>query len=40
MDVVQKVAAAGSDNKYGAGDGKPKLPLNITSVTVGPVTSG
>ena len=40
MDVVQKVAAAGSDNSYGAGDGKPKLPLNITSVTVGPITGG
>lgn len=40
MDVVQKVAAAGTDNTYGTGDGKPKLPLNITSVTVGPVTSG
>ena len=40
MDVVQKVAAAGSDNSYGAGDGKPKLPLSITSVTVGPVSGG
>jgi len=40
MDVVQKVAAAGADNTYGAGDGKPKLPLKITSVTVGPVASG
>jgi peptidyl-prolyl cis-trans isomerase B (cyclophilin B) len=40
MDVVQKVAAAGADNTFGAGDGKPKLPLNITSVTVGPVAGG
>ena len=40
MDVVQKVAAAGADNTYGAGDGKPKLPLKITSVTVGPVAGG
>lgn len=40
MDVVEKVAAAGADNTYGAGDGKPKLPLNITSVTVGPVARG
>jgi peptidyl-prolyl cis-trans isomerase B (cyclophilin B) len=40
MDVVQKVAAAGSDNAYGSGDGKPKLPLNITSITVGPATGG
>lgn len=40
MDVVQKVAAAGTDNSNAAGDGHPKLPLNITSVTVGPVTGG
>jgi peptidyl-prolyl cis-trans isomerase B (cyclophilin B) len=40
MDAVQKVAAAGSDNSFGAGDGRPKLPLKITSVTVGPVTGG
>jgi peptidyl-prolyl cis-trans isomerase B (cyclophilin B) len=40
MDVVQKVAASGTDNSNAAGDGHPKLPLKITSVTVGPVTGG
>jgi peptidyl-prolyl cis-trans isomerase B (cyclophilin B) len=40
MDVVQKVAAAGADGSNGAGDGKPKLPVKISSVTVGPVTAG
>jgi peptidyl-prolyl cis-trans isomerase B (cyclophilin B) len=34
MDVVDKVAAKGSDNKNAAGDGAPKLPVKITSVTV------
>ena len=40
MDVVQKVAAAGANNASGPGDGAPKQPLNITSVTVGPVVGG
>lgn len=34
LKVVQKVAAAGSDNSYGTGDGKPKLPITLNSVTV------
>ncbi len=32
LDVVQKVADAGSDNSNGSGDGKPKLPITITSI--------
>jgi peptidyl-prolyl cis-trans isomerase B (cyclophilin B) len=40
MDVVQKVAAAGSNNSNGQGDGAPKKPVKITSVTVGPVNGG
>ncbi len=35
LDVVQKVADAGSDDSNGAGDGKPKLPVAIKTVTVG-----
>ncbi len=34
LDVVQKIAAAGSDNSNGDGDGKPNLPVEITGVTV------
>jgi peptidyl-prolyl cis-trans isomerase B (cyclophilin B) len=34
LAVIQKVAAAGSDNSNGDGDGKPNLPVEITSVTV------
>jgi peptidyl-prolyl cis-trans isomerase B (cyclophilin B) len=34
LAVVQKIAAAGSDNSNGDGDGKPNLPVKITSVTV------
>jgi peptidyl-prolyl cis-trans isomerase B (cyclophilin B) len=34
MSIVDKVAAAGSDNSYGNGDGHPKLPVTITSFTV------
>jgi peptidyl-prolyl cis-trans isomerase B (cyclophilin B) len=34
LAVVQKVAAKGSDNKNGKGDGAPKLPIKITSVSV------
>jgi len=39
MDVVQKVAAAGvvPDASEQPGDGKPKLPVTISSTTVGPV---
>jgi peptidyl-prolyl cis-trans isomerase B (cyclophilin B) len=33
LDVVTKVAAKGSDNSNGAGDGKPKLPITINSMT-------
>jgi hypothetical protein len=32
---VQKVAAKGSDNSFGAGDGAPKEPVTITKVTSG-----
>ena len=35
LDVVQKVADAGSDDSNGDGDGKPKLPVTIETVTVG-----
>jgi peptidyl-prolyl cis-trans isomerase B (cyclophilin B) len=34
LSVVDKVAAAGSDNSKAAGDGKPKLPITLTSLTV------
>lgn len=34
LSVVQKVAAAGSDNANGQGDGKPKLSTEITSMAV------
>jgi peptidyl-prolyl cis-trans isomerase B (cyclophilin B) len=37
MDVVQKVADAGVSGKKGATDGQPKLPVNIKTITVGPV---
>jgi peptidyl-prolyl cis-trans isomerase B (cyclophilin B) len=37
MDVVQKVAAGGVVGKAGTTDGQPKLPVNIKTVTVGPV---
>ncbi len=39
MDVVQKVAAGGvvPDPAENPGDGKPKLPVTISSTTVGPV---
>jgi peptidyl-prolyl cis-trans isomerase B (cyclophilin B) len=33
LDVLAKVAAAGEDDSNGPGDGKPKLPVEITSVT-------
>jgi peptidyl-prolyl cis-trans isomerase B (cyclophilin B) len=34
LSVVDKVAAAGSDNSKATGDGKPKLPITLTSLTV------
>jgi peptidyl-prolyl cis-trans isomerase B (cyclophilin B) len=34
LAVIQKVAAAGSDNSNGQGDGKPNLPVELTGVTV------
>jgi len=34
LAVISKVAAAGSDNSNGQGDGKPKVPVQITNVTV------
>jgi peptidyl-prolyl cis-trans isomerase B (cyclophilin B) len=34
VKVVQKVADAGTDNANGPGDGHPKTPVDITSVTV------
>ena len=36
LDVLAKVAAAGSDDANGAGDGKPKLPLQITTLRATP----
>ena len=33
LDVVTKVAAKGTDNANGEGDGHPKLPITITSMT-------
>ncbi len=35
LDVVQKVADAGSDDSNRPGDGKPKLPITIETATVG-----
>ena len=35
LDVVQKVADAGSDDSNGTGDGKPKLQVTIKTATVG-----
>jgi peptidyl-prolyl cis-trans isomerase B (cyclophilin B) len=34
LAVIQKIAAAGSDNSNGPGDGKPMTPVQIKSVTV------
>jgi peptidyl-prolyl cis-trans isomerase B (cyclophilin B) len=36
MSIVDKVAAAGSDNSNGDGDGHPRLPLTITTLTLQP----
>jgi peptidyl-prolyl cis-trans isomerase B (cyclophilin B) len=35
LDIVAKVAAAGSDDANGAGDGAPKQKVTIESVTIG-----
>jgi peptidyl-prolyl cis-trans isomerase B (cyclophilin B) len=35
LDIVTKVAAAGTDDSNGTGDGKPKEKVTITSVTIG-----
>jgi peptidyl-prolyl cis-trans isomerase B (cyclophilin B) len=34
LAVISKIAAAGSDNSNGQGDGKPNVPVQITNVTV------
>ena len=34
MSVIDKVAAAGSNNANGTGDGKPKLPIKLTTLSV------
>jgi peptidyl-prolyl cis-trans isomerase B (cyclophilin B) len=39
MDVVQKVAAGGSDNSNAQGDGTPLLGMTFTKVTVGATSS-
>jgi len=38
LDIVEQVAAAGTDDKNGPGDGTPKRPISITSVTVRPAS--
>ncbi len=35
LSVVKTVAAAGTDNSNGTGDGKPKLPVTITAMKLG-----
>jgi peptidyl-prolyl cis-trans isomerase B (cyclophilin B) len=35
LDVAEKVAAGGSDNSNGEGDGKPKTAITLTSLTAG-----
>jgi peptidyl-prolyl cis-trans isomerase B (cyclophilin B) len=40
MNIVQKVATAGSDNSNPAGGGKPKLPITFTKVTATPPVTG
>jgi hypothetical protein len=34
LSIVDKVAAKGSDNSNGQGDGSPTLPVKIEKVTV------
>ena len=36
LDVLEKIAAAGSDESSGAGDGKPNLPVQIETLRVRP----
>jgi peptidyl-prolyl cis-trans isomerase B (cyclophilin B) len=36
LDVLEQVAAAGSDESSGAGDGKPNLPVQIKTLRVRP----
>ena len=36
LDLLEEVAAAGSDDSSGAGDGKPKLPVQIKTLRVRP----
>jgi peptidyl-prolyl cis-trans isomerase B (cyclophilin B) len=36
LDVLEKVAAAGSDGSNGTGDGKPNLPVQITTLRAKP----
>jgi peptidyl-prolyl cis-trans isomerase B (cyclophilin B) len=40
MDIVQQIVAGGSDNANGTGDGKPKVTLTFTKVTVAPPVDG
>jgi peptidyl-prolyl cis-trans isomerase B (cyclophilin B) len=40
MNIVEAVAAGGSNNANGAGDGKPKLTLTFTTVTAAPPVTG
>jgi peptidyl-prolyl cis-trans isomerase B (cyclophilin B) len=40
MDIVQQVVAGGSDDANGTGDGKPKVTLTFTKVTVAPPVTG
>ena len=35
LKAVQKVAKQGTDNAFGDGDGHPKVPVTIDSVTLG-----
>ncbi len=37
LDVVQKIAAAGSDNSNGSGDGAPLLPTTIVQLVATPL---
>ena len=34
VKAVQKLARKGTDNAYGQGDGHPKVPVTLDSVTV------
>ena len=34
MDIVDQIAAAGSDDSNGQGDGRPKTPISILEVSV------